>query len=344
MWQKLILIFLLWSSVSAQSFFYSYVDPCQQTVVRSNYTITGDQKGFQVTYYNRTKFFTLEEALEIVRRDPITGVPIYAIEDWAQNVFNDFEDLFPCAVKVAEELLSSVLAENVSEQFSKDEGGGEDISSTPQQVNYAIRSTQGDERWITSFNSVYTATSFDGRKRHDGNFNFTNDFRKGSLTYGQGFKFKAKKQNVVLNGSALTYQTFEGWDWLLSTSYAKSLQKKNAEAFVLSGTYGNVSGNNFGNLTMVYGQRFPFKIMGGNTITFSNYIAYTLMRYYEGNNPEDRYLLLRSPVIFMPTISMDWKLGTAFSFNLGVSMGYNTVVNDYGERGKSFSILFGTYF
>jgi len=25
-------------------------------------------------------------------------------------------------------------------------------------------------------------------------------------------------------------------------------------------------------------------------------------------------------------------------------MGYNTVVNDYGERDKSFSILFGTYF
>ena len=95
---------------------------------------------------------------------------------------------------------------------------------------------------------------------------------------------------------------------------------------------------------MVYGQRFPFKIMGGNTVTISNYIAYTLWRYYEGNNPDDRYLLLRSPIIFMPTISFDWKLGTAFSFNLGVSMGYNTVVNDYGERNKSFSILFGTYF
>ena len=343
MWQKLIFLILLWSSISAQSFFYSYIDPCEQTVIRSNYTITGDQKGFQVTYYNRTKFFTLEEALEIVRRDPITGVPIYAIEDWAQNVFNDFEDLFPCAVKVAEELLSSVLAENVSEQFSKSEGG-EDISATPQQVNYAIRSTQGKEKWVTSFNSVYTATSFDGGKRHDGNFNFTDDFRKGSVTYGQGFKLKAKKQNVVLNVSALSYRTFEGWDWLLSTAFAKSLQKKNAEAFVLSGTYGSVSGNDFGNLTMVYGQRFPFKIVGGSTITFSNYIAYTLMRYYEGNNPEDRYLLLRSPVIFMPTISMDWKLGTAFSFNLGVSMGYNTVVNDYGERNKSFSILFGTYF
>ena len=332
MWQKLIFLFLLWSSVSAQSFFYSYIDPCEQTVIRSTIVIGGDgQQGFQVTYYNRTKFFTLAQV--------ISG----ELEEWTQSVYRDFEDLFPCAVKVAEELLSSVLAENVSEQFSKSEGG-EDISATPQQVNYAIRSTQGEEKWITSFNSVYTATSFDGRKRHDGNFNFTNDFRKGSITYGQGFKFKAKKQNVVFNGSALTYKTFEGWDWLLSTSYAKSLQKKNAEAIVLSGTYGNVSGNNFGNLILVYGQRFPFKIMGGSTITFSNYIAYTLMRYYEGNNPEDRYLLLRSPIIFMPTLSFDWKLGTAFSFNLGVSVGYNTVVNDYGERDKSFSILFGTYF
>ena len=332
MWQKLIFLFLLWSSVSAQSFFYSYIDPCEQTVIRSTIVIGGDgQQGFQVTYYNRTKFFTLAQV--------ISG----ELEEWTQSVYRDFEDLFPCAVKVAEELLSSVLAENVSEQFSKSEGG-EDISATPQQVNYAIRSTQGEEKWITSFNSVYTATSFDGRKRHDGNFNFTNDFRKGSITYGQGFKFKAKKQNVVFNGSALTYKTFEGWDWLLSTSYAKSLQKKNAEAVVLSGTYGNVSGNNFGNLILVYGQRFPFKIMGGSTITFSNYIAYTLMRYYEGNNPEDRYLLLRSPIIFMPTLSFDWKLGTAFSFNLGVSVGYNTVVNDYGERDKSFSILFGTYF
>ena len=332
MWQKLIFLFLLWSSVSAQSFFYSYIDPCEQTVIRSTIVIGGDgQQGFQVTYYNRTKFFTLAQV--------ISG----ELEEWTQSVYRDFEDLFPCAVKVAEELLSSVLAENVSEQFSKSEGG-EDISATPQQVNYAIRSTQGEEKWITSFNSVYTATSFDGRKRHDGNFNFTNDFRKGSITYGQGFKFKAKKQNVVFNGSALTYKTFEGWDWLLSTSYAKSLQKKNAEALVLSGTYGNVSGNNFGNLILVYGQRFPFKIIGGNTITFSNYIAYTLMRYYEGNNPEDRYLLLRSPIIFMPTLSFDWKLGTAFSFNLGVSVGYNTVVNDYGERDKSFSILFGTYF
>ena len=331
MWQKLIFLVLLWSSVSAQSFFYSYIDPCEQTVVRSTVVIGGDgQEGFQVTYYNRTKFFTLQQVLN------------GELEAWAQSVYRDFEDLFPCAVKVAEEILSSVIAENVSEQFSKDEGG-EDISSTPQQVNYAIRSTQGEEKWITSYNSVYTATSFDGGKRHDGNFNFTDDLRKGSLTYGQGFKFKAKKQNIVWNGSALAYKTFEGWDWLISAAYAKSLIKKNTEAFVLSGTFGKVSGNNFGNLTMVYGQRFPFDF-GQVKVSFSNYIAYTLMRYYEGNNPEDRYLLLKSPIIFFPTVSFDWKLGTAFTFNLGMSMGYNTVVNDYGERNKTFSILFGTYF
>jgi hypothetical protein len=242
---------------------------------------------------------------------------------------------------VAEEILSSVIAENVSEQFSKEE----DISTEPQQINYAIRSTTKDNKnWITSFNSVYTAESFDGSRRHDGNFNFTNDWRKGSLTYGQGFNLKAKKQNVVLNGSGLTYKTFEGWDWLISTSYAKSLQKKNAEAFVFTATYGKVSNNNFGNVTMVYGQRFPFEVIGGNKITISNYMAYTLMRYYEGNNLGDRYLLLKSPLIFFPTISVDWKLGQAFTFNLGLSMGYNTVVNDYGERNKSFSLMFGTYF
>ena len=330
MWQKLIFLFLFWSSISAQSFFYSYIDPCQQTVISSSYNISNTDSGFWVTYYNEKKFFTIQQVLN------------GELETWAQSVYRDFEDLFPCAVKVAEEILSSVIAENVSEQFSKDEGG-EDISSTPQQVNYAIRSTQGEEKWITSYNSVYTATSFDGNKRHDGNFNFTNDWRKGSLTYGQGFKFKAKKQNVVINGSALTYKTFEGWDWLVSTSYGKSLQKWNTEAFVFTGTYGKVSGNNFGNVTMVYGQRLPFKSKQFN-ITFSNYIAYTLMRYYEGNNIGDRYLLLRSPIIFMPTLSFDWKLGQAFTFNLCVSMGYNTVVNDYGERSKSFSILFGTYF
>ena len=325
--QRLFSFLLLLSSISAQSFFYSYIDPCEQTTIRTSTILQNGIQGFQVTYYNRTKFFTLEQV--------ISG----ELEQWTQDVYNDFENLFPCAVKVAEEILSSVIADNVNEQFSKS-----DISNDPTQVNYAIRSTKSEERWVTQFNSVYTATSFDGNSRHDGNFNFTDDFRKTSFTYGRGFRWKAKKQNVQLSTSGLTYKTFEGWDWLISTSYAKSLQKKNAEAFVFTATYGKVSSNNFGNITMVYGQRFPFEVMGGNKITISNYMAYTLMRYYEGNNLGDRYLLLKSPLIFFPTISVDWKLGQAFTFNLGLSMGYNTVVNDYGERNKSFSLMFGTYF
>jgi len=326
MGQRLFSFLFLLSSISAQSFFYSYIDPCEQTTVRTSTSLQNGTEGFQVTYYNRTKFFTLEQV--------ISG----ELEQWTQNVYKDFEKLFPCAVRVAEEVLSSVIADNVSEQFTKS-----DISNDPTQVNYAIRSTRGEERWITQFNSVYTATSFDGNSRHDGNFNFTDDFKKTSLTYGRGFRFKAKKQNVQLSASGLTYQTFEGWDWLLSTSAAKSLQKKNSQAAVLTGSYGSVSGVGFGNITALYAMRYPAEFTFGE-VTFSNYIAYTLLRYYEGNIDGGRYLLLRSPIIFFPTISFDWKIGTAFTFNVGVSMGYNTVVNDYGKRNQTFSVLLGTYF
>ena len=324
--QRLLSFLLLLSSISAQSFFYSYIDPCEQTTVRTSTILQNGVQGFQVTYYNRTKFFTLEQV--------ISG----ELEQWTQDVYRDFENLFPCAVKIAEEILSSVIADNINEQFSKS-----DISNDPTQVNYAIRSTQGEERWVTQFNSVYTSTSFDGSKRHDGNFNFTDDFRKTSLTYGQGFKWKAKKQNVQLSASGLTYKTFEGWDWLLSASAAKSLVKTNPEAAVLTFSYGSVSRVGFGNVTALYAMRYPAKFSFGE-VTFSNYIAYTLLRYYEGNIEGGRYLFLRSPIIFFPTISFDWRVGTAFTFNVGISMGYNTVVNDYGERNKTISVLFGTYF
>ena len=324
--QRLLSFLLLLSSISAQSFFYSYIDPCEQTTIRTSTILQNGVQGFQVTYYNRTKFFTLEQV--------ISG----ELEQWTQDVYRDFEKLFPCAVRVAEEVLSSVIADNVTEQFSKS-----DISNDPTQVNYAIRSTQSVDRWVTQFNSVYTATSFDGNSRHDGNFNFTDDFRKTSITYGRGFRWKAKKQNVQLSTSGLTYKTFEGWDWLLSASAAKSLQKKHSAAAVITGSYGSVSGVGFGNITALYAMRYPAKFSFGE-VTFSNYIAYTLLRYYEGNIDGGRYLLLRSPIIFFPTISFDWRIGTAFTFNVGLSMGYNTVVNDYGDRNKTFSILFGTYF
>ena len=93
----------------------------------------------------------------------------------------------------------------------------------------------------------------------------------------------------------------------------------------------------------MYAIRYPAKFTFGE-VTFSSYIAYTLLRYYEGNIEGGRYLFLRSPIIFFPTISFDWRVGTAFTFNVGISMGYNTVVNDYEDRNKTFSVLFGTYF
>ena len=96
--QRLLSFLLLLSSISAQSFFYSYIDPCEQTTVRTSTILQNGVQGFQVTYYNRTKFFTLEQV--------ISG----ELEQWTQDVYRDFENLFPCAVRVAEEVLSSVIA------------------------------------------------------------------------------------------------------------------------------------------------------------------------------------------------------------------------------------------
>ena len=330
MLKTIIKIFLFCSGVYAQSYFYSYVDPCSQLSVANSYKVSQDgEDGFRVTFYNRTKFFTFEQVLN------------GELEAWAQSVYRDFEDLFPCAVKVAEEILSSLLASNISEQFGK----SDDISVEPTQVNYAIRTTTRSDtiQWVTSYNSVYTNESFDGNSQYDGNFNFTDDFKKASLTFGQSFKLLNKSQNKLYNGTWLIYQTFEGWDWLVSSSYSKALTKTPSEAFVLTGTYGNVGGFDFANLTSVYGIRFPIEFMNYE-ITFSNYVAYVLLRYYEGLPEDNRYLFLRSPFIMFPTVSFDWKFGKAFTFNIGLSMGYNTVVNDYGIRNKTYSVMIGSYF
>ena len=34
-----------------------------------------------------------------------------------------------------------------------------------------------------------------------------------------------KKQNQIFSTSLVSYQTFQGWDWLGSVSYSKSLNK-----------------------------------------------------------------------------------------------------------------------
>ena len=272
MWQRVLYILLLCSSLSAQGFLYSYIDPCNQILVRDNYNIQNQDGGFYVTYYNKSKFFTLQQVLN------------GELESWAERVYNDFEDLFPCAVRVAEEILSSVLASNATEQFNKSDAHCCYDNSRP-----------------------------------------------------------AKKQNQVISASGVFFKTFEGSDWLVSSSYAKSLVKKNAEVIVLTASYGSVSDNGFGNFSVLYGLRTPVEF-GSFKMTFTNYVSYTLLRYYEGLNSGKQYLLLQSPIMLMPTLSFDFQLSQAFKVNLGFSMGYNTVVNDYGERTTTYSILFGTYF
>ena len=328
MWQRaLLFVGLLCSTLSAQGFLYSYIDPCNQTIIRDNYKIENQSGGFYVTYYNKSKFFTFEQIAD------------GTLEAWAENVYQDFEDLFPCAVRVAEEILASVLASNATEQFSK-----QDVSNDVGAVNYGIKTSPTvDSSWVTSFNSVYTRESFDGKSRYDGNFSFTDDFSRLSASYGNGINFLAKKQNQVISASGVFFRTFEGSDWLLSSSYAKTLVKQNAEVIVLTGAYGSVSDQTFGNLSVLYGMKTPITLPFGK-VTFTNYISYTLLRYYKGLNSGKQYLLLKSPIILMPTLSFDFQLSQAFKVNLGFSMGYNTVVNDYGERTKTYAIMFGTYF
>ena len=118
MWQRVLLLVLLCSGLSAQGFLYSYIDPCNQTIVRDNYNLETTNNGFYVTYYNKSKFFTFEELAN------------GTLEAWTEKVFQDFEDLFPCAVRVAEEILSSVLASNATEQFTK-----QDVSNDVGQIN-----------------------------------------------------------------------------------------------------------------------------------------------------------------------------------------------------------------
>ena len=147
----------------------------------------------------------------------------------------------------------------------------------------------------------------------------------------------------MINASGVFFKTFEGSDWLVSTSYAKSLVKRNTEVIVLTAAYGSVTDQMFGNLSVLYGMRTPLDLSFGK-ITLTNYVSYTLLRYYKGLNSGKQYLLLKSPIILMPTLSFDFQLSQAFKINLGFSMGYNTVVNDYGERTKTYAIMFGTYF
>ena len=87
MMQRLLSFLFLIGSISAQSFFYSYIDPCEQTTVRTSTILQNGVQGFQVTYYNRTKFFTLEQV--------ISG----ELEQWTQDVYRDLRTCFLVQLK-----------------------------------------------------------------------------------------------------------------------------------------------------------------------------------------------------------------------------------------------------
>ena len=88
---------------------------------------------------------------------------------------------------------------------------------------------------------------------------------------------------------------------------SKTLVKRNTEVIVLTTSYGSVSDQTFGNLSVLYGMKTPITLPFGK-VTFTNYISYTLLRYYKGLNSGKQYLLLKSPIIFFPTLSFDFQL------------------------------------
>ena len=57
---------------------------------------------------------------------------------------------------------------------------------------------------------------------------------KGLVVHTDKVLILLKKQNQVISGTGVAFETFEGWDWLVSGSYAKSLVKQNAEVLVLT--------------------------------------------------------------------------------------------------------------
>ena len=310
---KWLLTLLLVSSLYGQGFGYNYIDPCNQQAVNLNYSTETTANGFWVTYYNKRAFFTW------------TQVADGTLQNWTQQVYRDFEKLFPCAVNIAEEALASASTINLTDELEREDE--EDIgASEPSFIGGDIVNTFYDYGSVATFNSVYTSENFDLTKEFNYTLNITLDLKKVLGLYGNTKKNKDKKQNAFWNAGALYYKTFEGSDWLLSSSI------------------GQISNENFLNLNMMYGYRFPIKLRNGNQINLQTFVSYTLFRYFEGLKTENKYLLLESPILIYPGFNIDINFTETFKMNFGFNVGYNTLVNDLGERNINYSIVFGTNF
>ena len=327
---KWLLTILLLSSLYGQGFGYNYVDPCNQQAVNLNYTTEATENGFWVTYYNQRRFFTWIQVAD------------GTLQAWTQQVYSDFERLFPCAVNIAEEALASANTINLADELEREDE--EDIgASEPSFIGGDIVNTFYDYGSVATFNSVYTRENFDLTQEFNYTLNITLDLKKVLGLYGNTRKFKDKRQNAFWNAGALYYRTFEGSDWLITGNYGKVIRNDVRQVGLISSSIGQISKENFLNLNMMYGYRLPIPIRD-NTIFLQTFVSYTLFRYFEGLKTENKYLLLESPILIYPGASIDINFTETFKMNFGFYVGYNTLVNDIGERNISYSIVFGTNF
>ena len=327
---KWLLTILLIGSLYGQGFGYNYIEPCNQQVVNLNYTTETTANGFWVTYYNQRAFFTW------------TQVADGTLQAWTQQVYSDFEKLFPCAVNIAEEALASANTINLADELEREDE--EDIgASEPSFIGGDIVNTFYDYGSVATFNSVYTRENFDLTQEFNYTLNITLDLKKVLGLYGNTTKSKEKRQNAFWNAGALYYRTFEGSDWLITGNYGKVIRNDVRQVGLLSSSIGQISKENFLNLNMMYGYRLPIPIRD-NTIFLQTFVSYTLFRYFEGLKTENKYLLLESPILIYPGASIDINFTETFKMNFGFYVGYNTLVNDIGERNISYSIVFGTNF
>ena len=250
--------------------------------------------------------------------------------------------MFPCAVNIAEEALASANTINLADELEREDE--EDIgASEPSFIGGDIVNTFYDYGSVATFNSVYTRENFDLTQEFNYTLNITLDLKKVLGLYGNTTKSKEKRQNAFWNAGALYYRTFEGSDWLITGNYGKVIRNDVRQVGLLSSSIGQISRENFLNLNMMYGYRLPIPVRD-NTIFLQTFVSYTLFRYFEGLKTENKYLLLESPILIYPGASIDINFTETFKMNFGFYVGYNTLVNDIGERNISYSIVFGTNF
>ena len=327
---KWLLTILLLGSLYGQGFGYNYIDPCNQQAVNLNYKTETTENGFWVTYYNQRRFFTWLEVAD------------GTLQNWTQQVYRDFERLFPCAVNIAEEALASASTINLADELEREDE--EDIgASEPSFIGGDIVNTFYDYGSVATFNSVYTQENFDLTQEFNYTVNLTLDLKKVLGLYGNTTKEKEKRQNAFWNAGLLYYKTFEGEDWLITGNYGKVIRNDIRQVGLLSTSIGQISKESFLNLNMMYGYRLPIQLRE-NTINLQTFVSYTLFRYFEGLKTKNKYLLLESPILIYPGASIDINFTETFKMNFGFYIGYNTLVNDLGERNISYSIVFGTNF